>query len=715
MPLEVTLHAWSPFVPHDVAASSIPAAILDLRIAAKPGRSVRVNAIASLRNLAGYDVPDRLHTGRIVRGADHLLAVMGCSRAPAGHPTVGEMGLLALGGDCSYYLNWEHIHPYWEIALRQPRLPDIDDTAGRNYTGQAMTRCWSSVARACELADGQVLEQRFAVVWHFPERISLTEGDSSALGYLEAAAGTATMSAGREGQGYSRQFADVAAVAGYLVQHGDELKARTQQFRGDLAHTSLPTWVTGLVADQLNTLRTSTWLTADGSFGVIEGLLPDKSFAGLATTDVAYYGSIMTAALFPELEIAQWRAHARLQFASGVILHSINKNFHQADPREANGHRVDLPGQFVQQALRAWAWTGDEAWLREIWPHCTRALAYVLRERDANRDLMPDMEGVMCSYDNFPMWGVAPYVATQWLAAIALAQAAARVLGDGEWLSRCEAILAVAPKQLTAATWNGSYFRISADPAHGIDEGCLTDQAIGAWAAHLVDTPTGLDPQQVRASLRAVWKMNFKSLQGLRNCQWPGDGHLHEVAPDCWVDQANTCWSGVEFVFASHALYAGEYQLALTLLEQLRDRHQVAGMAFDHQEFGGHYYRPMSAWGVITGAAGLAIREGIYTLAPRIPGADQRLFISYPAGAGWGHYVRRRLPSGWWHALEVSHGTAVLRGLRLEQELPAGGSVQVTVDGQQVVADVSARDGYLALTFGAEIRAHTLIAITLND
>lgn len=709
MPLEAELHAWSPFIPHDVAASSIPAAFLDLRLRAKPGRTVTVNAIASLRNLAGYDLPERLHTGRVVRGDGHTAVLMGCTRTPAGHQTVGEMGLVAMGGDCSWYVNWEHIHPYWELALRGARLPDIDDTAGRNHQGRAMPRCWSSLARACTLADGQSAELRFAVVWHFPERAALVK-DSSDLGYLEAAAGSAVLKAAREGQGYSRQFADAAAVAAHVAAHGDALRERTMRFRRGLAGTTLPGWVGGLVADQLNTLRTGTWLTQDGAFGVIEGMLPDKSYAGLCTTDVAYYGSIMTAALFPELERAQWRAHARLQFASGIICHSINKNFHHADPREGNGHRVDLPGQFVFQALRLWAWTGDRAWLAEIWPHCAKALEYVLRERDADGDRLPDMQGVMCSYDNFPMWGVAPYVATQWLAAIALAREAALTLGDAAWAERCAGILASGPRRIESETWNGRWFRLSSHPQRGHDEGCLTDQAIGAWAAHQVGTPTGLDPEKVRASLRAVWAMNFKPLQGLRNCQWPGDSHLHDVDKDCWVDQANTCWTGVEFAFASHALYAGEHAIAMELLTQMHERHQRAGLAFDHQEFGGHYYRPMSAWGVLTGAAGLAIRDGVYTIVPRLPGDDQRLLISYPAGAGWGHYVRRRLADGWWHALEVADGTLQLRGLRLT----GSGSVTVTVDGAPVAATVAPCAEGLSITLAAPATARTLLAVTMR-
>ncbi len=53
MPLQVELEAMSPFVPHDVDASSLPAMVLDFRLRSTAREPVDVQLVASLRNVVG--------------------------------------------------------------------------------------------------------------------------------------------------------------------------------------------------------------------------------------------------------------------------------------------------------------------------------------------------------------------------------------------------------------------------------------------------------------------------------------------------------------------------------------------------------------------------------------------------------------------------------------------------------------------------------------
>ena len=51
-------------------------------------------------------------------------------------------------------------------------------------------------------------------------------------------------------------------------------------------------------------------------------------------------------------------------------------------------------------------------------------------QEDEDGDRMPDMTGIMSSYDNFPMYGLSSYIQSQWLAAMKSMTVAARVMED---------------------------------------------------------------------------------------------------------------------------------------------------------------------------------------------------------------------------------------------------------------------------------------------
>ena len=127
-------------------------------------------------------------------------------------------------------------------------------------------------------------------------------------------------------------------------------------------------------------------------------------------------------------------------------------------------------------------------------------------------------------------------------------------------------------------------------------------------------------------------RMNYRPDQGLRNCQWPGDQFLHPVGKDTWVDQANTCWTGVELAFVALLYRTGRVEDAETIIKNVDDRYRRLGMYFDHQEFGGHYFRPMSALSIPNAYLGASYSEGILTIDPAHDLPKGRWAILLPGG-----------------------------------------------------------------------------------
>jgi hypothetical protein len=319
----------------------------------------------------------------------------------------------------------------------------------------------------------------------------------------------------------------------------------------------------------------------------------------------------------------------------------------------------------------------------------------------------------MCTYDNFAMFGTASYVSSLWLGALRAGVEAAGVLGDAEAAEHYSAVLCKASAAFEDKLWNGSYYRLSNDAGGkrgDLDEGCLTDQAIGQWACDLAGLGDVVERPRLQEALRTICRI-ARQPWGLVNCRWPDDGFLHPVPITCWHDQANTCWSGVELAFASFLIYEGMYRQGLGVIENVDARYRKAGMYFDHIEFGGHYYRPMSAWAIINALLGLTINGGAFGFDPHVPGDDVRLFFSF--GGGTAHYERRVTQTAEKIALRVRTGT--LRARSLEFALARKDAGKVSVKGvKRWKAEVAGGRLRIALPGGASLGAGEAIEVTVR-
>lgn len=665
LPLEIRLWAWSSLIPNNVKDSALPAAFFDFEITNTGNRPVEVQILASCKNMTGYHQPARQFKNRRIQDGDFSAIIMGGDYLDPDAPDTGEVCLTSHHAASTAYMGWAHQHPYYERLLRECPMPEVDDTAGRNSTTdeelgrkRADAACYVTIGRYAKLQvrESNRLNHSFSLTWHFPNLYGRNiHGKGMLAGYLEDEefAGREE-SAGQvkkkkvdqgplgdmdqfEGHYYARHFQNVEAVARYAHAERERLLRESEHFHRVFYDSSLPEFVLDQVNSHLNTFISSSWLTQTGMFGILEGLGPDRPYAGIATTDVAMYGQIATSLLFPELDqmtVDTWR---KFQRPNGIVIHSVQCNSFKVSEREANGHRLDMPAQFAFQALRCALWSGKRDYLEEIWPSVKSALAYVLRERDFNGDKLPDMQGVMSSYDNFPMYGIAPFVVSQWLAAVAAALQVARQLGDQAFIDEYSAYYHDGKKTFDQSTWNGSYFKLYSDhqpeDPHG-EDGCMIDQIIGDGAARQLGISDVIDPQKTLTAAGTILRLNYRQDQGLRNCQWPTDDFLRDVGPQDWVDQANTCWTGVELNFAAHLYYLGMHAEAEEIIRNVDARYERWGLYFDHQEFGGHYFRPMSALAIPNAYLGLSYDGQTLEISPARPLPKGRWCVLLPGAYG---------------------------------------------------------------------------------
>ena len=709
MPVDVEMEVFSPFIPGDIRNSSLPVMLFRFNVQSKIDAPVQVTLAANIRTGAGYDFREKLYTSALRSKAGCVLHTLGVSGIAETESSFGTQTLGSLAEDTTWRLGWDHTHPHYEEFLRSAVLPNLDTTnplegrGGRNVFDRRLNkvngleRSFSTLAVTRTLKQGDGFEHHFVHAWNFPNLYNRRFDRV-------------------EGHYHSNFFKDSEAVADYAVANRSGLTARTRAFVDDFFASTLDPVVLNQVNSHLNTFITSSWLTKSGDFGVLEGMNCNDSCCGFTTIDVSVYGTPIIVSLFPELQKASMRLHRDLQQPDGRVAHSFGKDFdHKPGQVEDLTDRLDVAMQYAGLVVRDYLWTNDLEYLKDMWPSVKKAMDY-MAGRDTDGDGMPDMEGIMCSYDNFPMYGLASYIQSQWLCALALAEEGARAVGDRKEAARYGRILKKGRRLLEEQLWNGKYFRLYRTRQRrytthdgtgqqvekdvpSSDEGCLTDQLIGQWVSQLCGLDPLADGEKIRSALRNIMQLSFTPDIGLRNCSWPGDTFLHDIPWDIWVDQANTPWTGVELAFASFLIYEGLVEEAMQVIGLVDRRYRRAGLYWNHQECGGHYYRAMSAWTILNAFLGFSINRGRLGFAPKIRSDEYK--ILFAVNGATAHFIRDKAGV----VIDVRSGRLECNSLVLDASCLPASTPKVRITGSPAVSPVSASivDGRMRIEFGGTI------------
>jgi len=699
MPFDVEMEAFSPFIPHDVKNSSLPGAYFNFNIKSKTEKKVDVMLLGSLRNLVGYDQINKAFDSKLIEGNGYKFfshCVTGIADTCA---TYGQMGLGAIGGEeVSYYLGWENKHPYYERILIESKLPNIDDTKNRNFKmDDGLTvgrfgaydndqRCFSTISVSKELKGKTQFSTTFFMNWNFPnyygsvrEKVKKTIESREKKRFEMGEKLTKNL-----GHFYQNSFSSINEISNYFVANFADLSTRSHQFVNDMYSSDLDLYVLDQVNSNLNTFVTSSTLTKSGQYGIREGLTPTQAWGPNSTADVAMYGSPMIIALFPELQKTMMRTHKKLQTPEGEINHGLGFDLDYS----LNGtfgvyHRIDLVPDYIQMVMRDYLVTNDKAYLKEMWPSIVNGIDYILTKRDKDGDQMPEMDGIMCSYDNFPMYGLASYIQSQWIASLTMASQAAADLGDKVLEKKYKEIARKGSQLMESKLWNGNYYNLSNDylGKKGVDDGCLTDQLIGQWTAHNAGVGYLFDKEKVQKALKSILSRSFMDNSFLRNCSWPATPDLFPIhSSDLWVDHPNTPWTGVELAFASFLIYENMVEDGLKVIKAVDDRYRKAGLYFDHQEFGGHYFRPMSSWTILNAFLGFSSNRGLISFNPKLQKNIFTLFFATPDGTQLYKKGENSV------IIEVKTGEMKFSKLKFENSGVLSNKPQIYLDGKMITS-----------------------------
>jgi uncharacterized protein (DUF608 family) len=700
LPVNVSLEAFNPFIPLNVDDSSLPVAILKYRVTNHSRKPADFALAFSLLNAVGYDGKAFLegseHPGfgkntATLRRKESVTGLdLTSAKYAVGDPNYGSMALLTTHSDVTAKTSWSD--GAWWDAYQQWVDEFSDDGRFKGSEPSAPTKDgksdYSTLAPRARLAPGESKTITFVMAWYFPVRENYWHDDDE------------QMKGKKLTNYYGTRFKSAWEVASHTAARLPELERKTRSFADTLFSSSLPSYVLEAVSSQASILRTNTCMLLEGKqFFAFEGCGDDQANGWMNCSHVWNYEQAL-AFLFPELErsmrntdfLHEMRDDDSMAFRSMVPL-----GIKQWDFRPAADGQMGC----IMKLYREWQVSGDDAFLRQMWPNAKRALEFAWKHWDADKDGV--MEGEQHNTYDIEFFGANSMMTTLYLGALRSMEIMALAVGDSTAAESYRAVHAKGVKNIEAL-WNGKFYIQKVTPVDEIQrmkpydkenwkervvrdghvkyqfgEGCLSDQMLGQWFADVLGLDIGLNRTRVQSALQAIYQNNFKhefwkhantqrlyavnDEKGLLLCSWPNGGR--PALPFVYSDEV---WTGIEYQVAAHLIFQGMLEEGLAIVKGIGDRYDgVRRNPWNQIEWGNHYSRAMASYSVLLALSGFrysAVERSI-SFEPRVNPANFQAFFA--AGSGWGQYSQKR-QSGTLNArIECRHGELKLQRLVLAE------------------------------------------------
>lgn len=662
LPIEVRIEAFNPLVPSDPERSGLPVVSFRVVVRNNGTASLDVSVAGALENFVGRDGVKGESTGnvnKLVESGPLSGVVMRSTGVPEDSEQWGSLALATSASSASTITrrrdwvdkNWSGpLLDFWDDFLDDGDLEDRQPGGRITPVG--------SVCNRQRLDPGEERTFPFPISWHFPNRQSWERGNTGSRPPQEWV-----------GNHYTTLDADAWKTAQRISRSLLELEGQTVDFVRTFCESPLPEVVKEAALFNLSTLRTQTaFRTEDGRFYGWEGCEDHKGSCHGSCTHV-------------------WNYEQATPFLFGSLARSMREIefLHATDEHGLMSFRINLPlsyatsynvaaadGQLgcLMKLYRDWRLSGDDAWLRELWPAAKRALAFcwIPGGWDADRDGV--MEGCQHNTMDVEYYGPNPQMQFWYLGALRSMEELARHLGEGDYAGELRALFERGGAWTDQHLFNGEYYEHEvrpalrredvagglahhelsdeelADPPLQLGAGCLIDQLAGQFFAEV----TGLGPLGSKAntvtSLASVQRHNHRETM---------TGHFNHMRSYVLGDEAATLMcsyplgrrhmrpfpyytevmTGFEYTLAVHMLYVGMIDEGLALIQTIRDRYDGTRRSpFDEAECGHHYARAMASWAAVLALTGFDYDASTGTLAIDLMEGKPPTFWS--SGGAWG-------------------------------------------------------------------------------
>jgi uncharacterized protein (DUF608 family) len=667
LPLQIGFEAFTPFVPLDADDSGIPGAVLRYRVSNATDREWEVSVAGSLCNAAGFTGYDQWQNLCFEGSQNNEYRVenemrglnLFSSSLSRDSLSYGNLSIITRDNQTTAKPQWfegpwwDGVHDFWDDFACDGRLegqPHFDAVGSelRKREARPAPKIGSlAIHRVLEPGDEQVFE--FILTWYIPNRVR--DWDANACCGDRGDCPTVR-------NHYATRFESSWHAGVYLVENIRRLEKASRDFHQGLFGSTLPDFVIDAVASNITVIRSTTCFRIEGGvFLGYEGCHDGSGCCFGNCTHVWNYAQTM-AFLFPELEQSMRRTeflletdkNGKMDFRTKRVLGQERWDFLPA----ADGQMGT-----VIRLYREWKLSGDDAFLKELWPGASRALDFAFEYWDKDGDFVLESQQHV-TYD-IEFYGPNPLCQTMFLAALKAGIEMAEYMGDQEHVKKYRRAFEEGSLRADQLLWNGEYYRqILDDPdryryQHG--EGCLSDQLLGQFMAHVAGLGHILPEDHVRSAIYSIYRYNFRTdfsthhnvqrtyalndEKGLLLATWPKGARPR--IPFVYSDEV---WTGIEYFVAAHLIFEGFVEEGLTLVKAVRDRHDgFRRNPWNEVECGHHYARSLSSWAVLIALSGFGydMGKGAVTFAPVVNKGDFSTFWS--TGKAWGIYRQKKDPA----------------------------------------------------------------------
>lgn len=658
LPLEVTLEAYTPFIPLDDEDSALPAAVLRYRVRNTGREPLFVSIAGSMSNMTSFDGYGVFNYVKYKGGCKNSrvegegLRGFLCEALTAdnGEAVENTMALTSPDENLCVKPNWylgawyDSAQDFWDDFSSDGLIREEGGQAAAE--GQILFQQGQRIGSVASYATLEAAEERcftFYLSWHFPSRVR---------SWSQECCGQKPLTRNY----YSLRFENAFAAAAYLHRALPRLERATLSFHEALFESTLPKEVLDAVSSNITVLRSTTcFRIEDGSFFGWEGCFGQSGCCDGTCTHVWNYAQTV-AWLFPRLEQNMRRNEFTIETKEDGAM-NFRARLKLGDEEWTLAPAIDGQCGSIVRLHREWMLSGDDSLIEEMGPRALLALDYVIARWDPDRTGIPASDRQHNTYD-IDFYGVNPLSCGVYLAALKAGEAFARRLHQEEKADAYASLFQKGSQKADELLWNGEYY---AQRLENVDEhpyqhgpGCLSDQLLGQFLANMAGLGPILPREHAKKALQSIYRYNFRedlsrhqSVQrcfalgrerGLLLCSWPQGGRPR--FPFVYSDEV---WSGIEYQVACCLIAEGLVDEGLEIVKAARERQDgYKRNPFNEVECGNHYARSMASWGLIPALSGFAIdRESRkLTLNPRVHQDDFRCFFS--TGTVWGVATQTR-------------------------------------------------------------------------